>query len=120
MNVIKNLINSEKAVTIGLLVIAATVLTALGDMSVAEWREYTTWMAGFYVTGKTIQSAADSFASARVEVAEHQAKGLGLDGDVLGKITQWIEAATRSVDEDPPEPPVVVAAGTVPPTPPSP
>jgi hypothetical protein len=117
VNVIKNLINSEKAVTVGLLVIASTVLTALGEMSVAEWREYTTWMAGFYVAGKTIQSGVDSIASARVEVAEHQAKGLGLDGDVLGKITQWIEAATRSVADDPPEPPVVVATGTVPPSP---
>lgn len=62
LGALKNLWNSEKAVTGGLLVIAATVLTALGHMSIADWREYTVWIFGLYVGGKTVQGAATAIA----------------------------------------------------------
>lgn len=73
MDVFKNLIHSEKAVAVGLLMIAATVLTAMGSMSVAEWREYTTWLAGIYVAGKTIQGGVDALATAKVDAAQASA-----------------------------------------------
>ncbi len=56
--VIKNFINSEKAVAVGLLVIGATVLTALGNMSIEQWTSYTKWMATLYVGGKTAHGVA--------------------------------------------------------------
>jgi len=58
MNVIKNFLNSEKAIFVGLLVIAATVLAALGKMTVDQWIAYTEWMAVTYVAGKTVHGAA--------------------------------------------------------------
>ena len=60
--VFKSLFASEKAVFVGLLVIAASALTALDLMSVAEWQDYTKWLAGIYVGGKSIQGAAEAFA----------------------------------------------------------
>lgn len=80
MGAIKNLIHSEKAVFVVLLVVAATVLTALGHMTVPEWKEYTTWLAGIYVAGKTIQGAADAMATSRVAAAEAAAKSPPGDG----------------------------------------
>ena len=63
-NVLKQLANSEKAVFVGLLVIAASALTALDFMSVAEWQDYTKWLAGIYVGGKAVEGAASSVAGA--------------------------------------------------------
>ena len=71
--------NSEKAVALGLLVIAATVLVALGKMSVADWQQYTIALSGFYVAGKTVQGIGDAMASAKVEAAKHTA-GKTVDG----------------------------------------
>jgi hypothetical protein len=58
------LLNSEKAVIGGLLTIAATVLTALGHMTVADWTTYTQWIFGIYVVGKTLQGGSTVIASA--------------------------------------------------------
>jgi hypothetical protein len=69
MDGIKGLLNSEKALAIFALIVAATVLTALGDMSVAEWKEYTMWLAGIYVSGKTVQGVAAVLADAKMETA---------------------------------------------------
>ena len=62
--VFKSLFASEKAVFVGLLVIAASALTALDLMSVAEWQDYTKWLAGIYVGGKAVEGAASSVAGA--------------------------------------------------------
>lgn len=67
--VLKNLISSEKAVAVGLLVVAASVLAALGQMSIEQWTSYTKWLAGIYVSGKAIQGAADSYGKHRAEAA---------------------------------------------------
>lgn len=75
LGAVKNLVNSEKAVALGLLVIAATVLAAMGLMTVAEWREYTVWLAGIYVSGKTVQGAVAAMAGAKVEAAKAAANG---------------------------------------------
>jgi hypothetical protein len=68
LNVFKNFANSEKAVAVGLLIIAATVLTALGKLTVMQWIDYTEVMAGIYVGGKAIQGAASAVASSKTAV----------------------------------------------------
>lgn len=70
MNVLQNLLNSEKAVVTGLLIIAASALAGLDKMSVAQWMDYTTLLAGFYIGGKTVQGAASAISSARDAKAE--------------------------------------------------
>lgn len=59
----KNLWNSEKAVAVGMLVIAATVLVGLGDMTIEQWTEYTKYLATVYVGGKTIQGMTEAWTS---------------------------------------------------------
>lgn len=62
----KNLWHSEKAIAVGMLVIAATVLTALGDMTIEQWTEYTKYLVTVYVGGKTIQGVTEMLASRTV------------------------------------------------------
>jgi hypothetical protein len=72
--VIKNLINSEKAVASGVLVIASSVMVATGEITAAEWTEYTKTLLGIYVGGKTVQGAAAMFAAGgKGEVAKAKA-----------------------------------------------
>lgn len=70
MDGLKNLLNSEKALVLLSLVIAATALTISGQMTVTQWKEYTTWLAGFYVAGKTVQGVGDAMAAAKVGAAQ--------------------------------------------------
>ena len=65
LGAIKALTNSEKAVAGGVLVICATVLTALGHMTTDAWTSYTQWIFGIYVGGKTVQGAVSQLAPAR-------------------------------------------------------
>ncbi len=69
-SVVKNFINSEKAVAVGLLVIGATVLTALGDMSIVQWTDYTKWMATLYVGGKTAHGVAAVIVNGKTTAKE--------------------------------------------------
>lgn len=62
--VLKSLASSEKAIFCIALIVAASVLTAMGYMSVAEWQSYTQWLAGIYVGGKAIEGAAGKVAGA--------------------------------------------------------
>lgn len=70
LNVVKNFINSEKAVAVGVLVIAASVLMGLGKISFEQWMEYTQVLAGIYVGGKAIQGAASSMSQTKEAKAE--------------------------------------------------
>ena len=71
MQVIRDFLHSEKGTAIGALVFGATILAATGEISVAEWMEYTKWMAAVYVAGKTMQGSAKALAESR--------KGCGFD-----------------------------------------
>lgn len=53
-----DLTNSERGLAAGMLVIGATVLCALGKMSVDDWRTYTTGIFVIYAGGKTASSVA--------------------------------------------------------------
>jgi hypothetical protein len=83
MSVVKNFINSEKAIVCLGLIVAASVLTALNHMTIAEWREYTTWIAGIYVGGKSLQGAAAAYANGKTvdvgNLAEELAARLTVD-----------------------------------------
>lgn len=63
--VLKSLANSEKAVFCVVLIAAASVLTGFGQMTVAEWQDYTRWIAGIFVGGKAIEGAAAKMAEAK-------------------------------------------------------
>jgi hypothetical protein len=62
---LKALSNSEKAVAVGALVLAATVMVFTGHLTVDQWIEYTEWMAVIYVGGKTVQGAVSTMAAKR-------------------------------------------------------
>jgi len=62
LQVLKNFLGSEKGILALALLIAATVLTALGKMSLAEWQDYSIWIFGIYTGGKAIQGAASAIS----------------------------------------------------------
>lgn len=66
---IKALLSSEKALAGGALVIAATILVALGRMAVADWQSYTQIIFYGYVGGKTVQGAMSTWAGTRAGAA---------------------------------------------------
>lgn len=112
MGAIKNLLNSEKAVALGVLIIAATVLTAIGEMSIEMWTEYTKWIALFYIGGKTVQGVATAVTDARkseamadVAVAAKQAGDK--DELQLDKIAEFFSTILKMQQEPivPPKPP---------------
>lgn len=56
LGAIKDLLNSEKAVAGGAIVVCATVLVPLGYLPIGEWADLVKWVFGFYVAGKTATS----------------------------------------------------------------
>ena len=57
MGIIKNFLNSEKAIASGVLVIASSLMTIAGKLTPQEWMDYTQTLLGIYVGGKTVQGA---------------------------------------------------------------
>lgn len=62
---IKALLNSEKAIAAGVLVLLSGVFVLTGKMTVDAWQSYTQWILGIYVTGKTLQGSVSAWASTR-------------------------------------------------------
>ena len=71
--VMKNLMNSEKAVASGVLVVASSVMVATGEITAQEWMEYTKTLLGIYVAGKTVQGGAALLAGGKGEVVKAKA-----------------------------------------------
>ena len=94
LNVIRNFIGSEKAVALGVLMIVASVLAALGKMTIDQWIDYSKWMAAFYVGGKAIQGAAASVSGAKAA----QSKLINTYGE-LNKLKAAIEANGKADDK---------------------
>ncbi len=69
MGAITDLANSERGLLAVLLVIAATVLTAVGQMTIASWQSFVQIIFGTYVAGKTVTGAAMLIAQRRVPPA---------------------------------------------------
>jgi fluoride ion exporter CrcB/FEX len=66
---LKALSNSEKAVAIGTLVVAATAMVFTGHMTIDQWTSYTEWMAVVYVGGKTVQGTVGAFTTRSIAKA---------------------------------------------------
>ena len=63
---IQSLLASEKAIAAGVLAICATALVAIGAMTVADWQLYTRDVLIVYVSGKTVQGAVSTWATAKI------------------------------------------------------
>ena len=69
MDALKNLFSNEHGFVMLLLIIGATVLTAVGKMTVDQWTTYSQWIFGIFMGGHAVMSAADSISSARASAA---------------------------------------------------
>lgn len=58
MGAITDLWQSERGLLAMLLIVAVTVLACLGQVTFAEWREYTLYVYGAYAIAKTITGTA--------------------------------------------------------------
>ena len=65
MEGVKALLGSEKAIAGGILIICATVLTAIGMMTVADWQSYSQSIFITYVAGKTVQGGVAMWTEAK-------------------------------------------------------
>jgi len=74
LNVIKQFMNSEKAVAAGVLVAVSTVFVFLDKITVAQWMSYTQVLLGIYVGGKAIQGAAAAVSGGQAEAAQAKAE----------------------------------------------
>jgi uncharacterized membrane protein YkgB len=82
MGALKNLWHSEKGLAGGLLIVAATVLVGLGHMTSEVWVEYTKWIFGIFVAGKTVQGAVATISGK--PAAEDEPKGV-VSGEIKPK-----------------------------------
>jgi len=57
MLALQDLFASERGLFALVLVLAATVLTALGHMPVTQWQDFALWVFGIYVGAKTVTSS---------------------------------------------------------------
>lgn len=64
LGALPNLLHSEKALMALALLIAATVLTAMGLLPITEWKAFAQGVFLIYVGGKTIQGSTELIASA--------------------------------------------------------
>lgn len=95
MKVLKDLLASEKAIFVIALIIGATVLTALGHMTVDQWIEYTKFMAVTYVAGKSVHGAAVAISNGRA--VDHDA----LADSIVDRIAVTDEAADDAAEKLP-------------------
>jgi len=70
MGAITDLWKSERGLLAVLIIIAATVLTALGRMEITMWKEMSVWIFGLYAAGKTVTGAVDMLTASSRTKAE--------------------------------------------------
>ena len=63
MDALKNLLYNEHGLVGVGLIIAATVLTGLGKMTVDQWISYSQWCFGIYAAATAIPAAAGAIGS---------------------------------------------------------
>lgn len=66
MDALKNLVTNEHSFAMMLLIVGATVLAALGHMTVDQWTGFAQWIFGIYMGGHALISAADSISNKTV------------------------------------------------------
>ena len=62
MDAVLAMLKSRKALVAGLLIIGATVLVALGDMSVDQWIDIIKWLYGLFVAGNVGSKVAKNLS----------------------------------------------------------
>lgn len=73
MNGILDLLKSERGIGFLALVIGATVLTAMSILTAEQWLDYTKWVFGFYVGGKTASSVTGIIMAGKTEAVKAEA-----------------------------------------------
>jgi hypothetical protein len=67
MGALTDLLKSERGFFALVLVIASTVLTSLGQMTVETWKEFNLYIFGIYVVGKSATGAVALFKGGALE-----------------------------------------------------
>jgi hypothetical protein len=62
MGAITDLLNNGRGLLAVLLVVAATILTALGKIDPAAWTTFVTWIFGIFTVGHTVVGATTVIA----------------------------------------------------------
>ena len=65
MGALKDLVNSEKGLIGVLLIIGVTVLASLDKVTFDSWQNYTLWIFGVYVGGKTVQGVTTTIVNGK-------------------------------------------------------
>jgi hypothetical protein len=63
MNGIKDLFDGERGLLAFVLIVAATTLAGLDRMSIDQWQEFSTYIFGIFVGGKSLTTAAGLLAA---------------------------------------------------------
>jgi hypothetical protein len=97
--VIKNFLNSEKAIASGALVIAASAMVVVGKLTPQEWMDYTQTLLGIYVGGKTVQGAIASLGGKEAGKVAAEAKQNETEAvEKLEELRRWIAANDAEAD----------------------
>lgn len=75
MNVIKDYLGSEKGVMALALLIAATVLAALGHLEIDAWIDYSKWIFGFFSVGTGLRAIGTGLGSRKSDGSSRSASG---------------------------------------------
>lgn len=73
MGALKDLWQSERGLVAVLLIVACTVLAALGRLTVEVWTEYTRWIFVAYAAAKTVTGSVEIIKGPAAVVADGQA-----------------------------------------------
>jgi len=98
-NVISSLFSSEKFVVCFVLIVAASVMLAMGKITPDQWMTFAKVMGGIYVAGKTVQGSVSLFAPK---------DGAGGD-DATSKLITLLPLITKLMTPAAPEAPAKVA-----------
>ncbi len=104
MGAIKDLLNSERGIVAIALIIAATVLCALGSISTQQWLDYSTWIFTTYAAAKTITGAIVAAKAAPAAppasgVAATPSPAIARDISVLKTAQEVLQSAVRVVPD---------------------
>jgi len=99
MGALKNLWNSERGLVAIALIVACTVLVAIGRITVEQWQSYSTWIFGIYVAGKTATGTAQIIRSTPPGGSPSD-----LLGTILGPLFKQFPPPAPSSTDTPPAP----------------
>jgi hypothetical protein len=108
--ILRQLISSEKFLYVVLFMLPITVFTALGLMTVDDWRHDALWALGMLISGKTVQGVADRIAAPRAPVSHPPQPHTGR-GQATRPMTAEELAELGVGPRRPPEPPPPIRPG---------